>query len=293
MLLIQEKCILGLYVEEDIEKGINYLEEAASVKDIYAVKLLAGYYFGNSDLIERDISKTIFYKKILAELNPNDAANLAEIGICYGMQQDYKNSYEYTNRAYKLDNNNKDANYNLGFLYENGFHVDKNLNKAIVYYEKALEQKYNLAAYALGFIYSNKDYQYHDVNKALDYFTKALNGGINAAIAYICDIYIWDKKEYKKVFEIATSEKYDPEYVAEALGDLYYNGYYVPVDYDKAYSCYTILENISSSIQYKIGRCYFFGHGVEMDKAKGHELIYLSAKANYKPALKFLNEFFK
>ena len=49
----------------------------------------------------------------------------------------------------------------------------------------------------------------------------------------------------------------------------------------------------TSTIYHRLGRCYFFGHGVKEDKAKAKEYMYISMNEKYKPAIDFYNEFFK
>ena len=64
------------------------------------------------------------------------------IGKIYENEKQYKKAFEYYKKAAKKDD--AYAQYSLGFMFEHGQGVEKNINKAKEWYEKAAKQKCSL-----------------------------------------------------------------------------------------------------------------------------------------------------
>lgn len=65
---------------------------------------------------------------------PPDSNFLNSLGFAYEMSENFNLAFKYYLLA--SEKNNAYANLNLAYLYENGLNVDKNIDKASMYYEK-------------------------------------------------------------------------------------------------------------------------------------------------------------
>lgn len=61
-----------------------------------------------------------------------------------GVKQDYEKAYNYYKNA--MSKNVPEAINSIGFMYFNGFYLEKNLKKACEYYEKSATLDYGLGA---------------------------------------------------------------------------------------------------------------------------------------------------
>lgn len=77
--------------------------------------------------------------------------------------------------------NHATAQYNLGWCYENGFGVEPDLDKALVWYHKSALQGQITAQYTLGWCYGNGRGMEVDMAKAVHWYTKAAEQGHTTA----------------------------------------------------------------------------------------------------------------
>ena len=217
------------------------------------------------------------------------------ISFSYSKLKDYENAYKYIKKALAIQPKNGLYNRVIGYYYENGLGTDKDINKAIKHYEIAHEQGNTNSTLDLGLIYRNKKNTVYNIDKAIDYLKQAADKGNNEALGFLADAYIHNKKDYKKAYDLLVGANKDSYSICAAYADLLYNGHYVPRDYDEAFKWYMKSFELgkTNSIYHRLGRCYFFGHGVNQDKAKAKEYIYLSIQEDYEPAKRFYDEFFK
>ncbi|KAL7720439.1 Protein kinase domain-containing protein [Entamoeba marina] len=128
--------------------------------------------FQHKDIcIHEDVSKLI---ETIENTNYPDV--LYELGLCYHnnilVEKDINKAIEYYERAANLNNSN--ALYNLGIIFSNGDGIEKDINKAIDYYERASKLNDSNALNDLGIIYSNGDGVEKDINKAIEYLERAV-----------------------------------------------------------------------------------------------------------------------
>ena len=152
----------GCYpVKKDINKAIKYFEEAASHNYSYAYNNLGRIYEEKNDL-----DKAYEYYELSYKLNNSWAAN--KLGERERFNKNYKEAFNYYNDALNVPINNVYfwAYYNLAkYYYLNGnsyAYIDKDINKAIEYFEKASDFGILDASLELLVIYStmyinNKD----------------------------------------------------------------------------------------------------------------------------------------
>jgi len=132
----------------------------------------------------------------------------------------------------------------LGNLYNYGRGVEQDYKKAIEWFEKAADASDTYAMCNLGYIYCSGHGAAQDYAKAYKYIAKAaFLGNVNAM--------------YK-------------------LGDMYYYGQHVKEDKDAAYFWYCEANEDyeychsyeQASIDYCLGKCFLYGHGVAQDNVK-------------------------
>lgn len=179
----------------DIQKGIDLCIQAATMGDIYAQYDLAIYYDNNSFVVQPpyyDKEKQI--DNFLYDL----VNNLDLKGV---LPQDNQKAFYWfmkaaTNNTFLKDNSPPNTNaeaqrakaqYNVGVYYENGNEgvVDKNLDEAINWYEKAAEHGIIDAQFNLSILLRNRG----DKEKSVYWCSKAaekedVQGQFNLGVAY-------------------------------------------------------------------------------------------------------------
>lgn len=286
----------GYGVKKDVNKALQYYKEAyKNEKDYFTFNYAKLYAEGIEGALEPDYNKAIklFNEYLVKE--PNNYSALYNISFSYRKLKDYENAYKYIKKALAIQPKNGLYNRVIGYYYENGLGTDKDINKAIKHYEIAHEQDDAYATFKLGMIYREKEKNVYDIDKAIDYLKQAADKGDKDALGFLADTYIYYKKEYKKAYDLLVAADKDNYAICASYADLFYNGYYVPRDYDEAFKWYMKSFELAktNSIYHRLGRCYFFGHGVNQDKAKAKEYMYISIQEDYESAIDFYNEFFK
>ncbi|MGB7768149.1 MAG: tetratricopeptide repeat protein [Verrucomicrobiia bacterium] len=153
---------------------------------------------------------------------------------------------EYKAKAEKGD---AEAQFNLGFCYDDGRGVAKNAKEAVKWYRKAAEQNYAPAQFNLGYCYANGQ-------------------GIRK-----------DKEEAVKWFRLAAEQNYAP--AQSNLGYCYDNGRGVEKDAEEATKWYRkAAEQGHPEAQLNLGYCYANGQGVEKDIVEAYAWFSIAAKAD-------------
>lgn len=139
------------------------------------------------------------------------------------------------------------AQYGLGILYQRGWGVERDINHAMEWFEKAAAQDYTRSLYRLGQLYRTGREIPRDYAKALDFYQRA------------------------------AELEYDP--AMYALGRAYRNGRMVPKNLQTAFEWYEkAAAGEYSSGLYGLARAYERGEGTEKDLAKAI-ILYLHASA--------------
>ena len=99
--------------------------------------------------------------------------------LCYengfGVQRDSTKALIWANRA--IDSEEYDAYLILGRMYAKGETVAQNKSEALYYYEKGSEKGVNSCTNALGLGYEKGTFVEKDIYKAIEYFTLAASNG--------------------------------------------------------------------------------------------------------------------
>jgi TPR repeat protein len=153
---------------------------------------------------------------------------------------------EYETKAERGD---AEAQFNLGFCYDDGRGVKKDYAEAVKWYRKAAEQNYAPAEFNLGYCYANGQ-------------------GVRK-----------DKEEAVKWFRRAAEQNYAP--AQSNLGYCYDNGRGVEKDAEEAVKWYLkAAEQGHAEAQLNLGCCYANGQGVEQDRVEAYAWFSIAAKAD-------------
>ena len=191
-----------------------------------------------------------------------------ELGKAYhygaGVQRDGKRAVqEYTHAADECDH--CDAMLTLGWLYDNGKLVTEDYQLAKFYYERVIEQDYNLLVSFLPHDCDTKNY--HDT---------VTTATVNLGFLYVDGNGVEKSYEMaKELFELAITYSGDPHGQANReLGNLHYNGWGTCVDIEKAIKCWKHGSKKGDCESLRaLGFMYMGGEGgLEISKIKAKEL---------------------
>lgn len=185
----------------------------------------------------------------------------------------------------------------LGLVYYNGYRVDKDVQKAILYYRQASKLNNKYALNSLGEMYFNGIDIDKDYIKAKKYFEKAADLGnsnslINLGILYhhgngVDQDYSKSIKYFERASELGNSM------ALNYLGYVYYYGEGTKKDYIKAKECFEkAIELGCSDALNNMGNMYYDGNGVDLNKQKAVEYYEKAAKLGNSSALNTLGNLY-
>jgi TPR repeat protein len=149
----------------------------------------------------------------------------------------------------KAEQGDAEAQFSLGFCYDDGRGVAKNYAEAVKWYRKAAEQNFAPAQFNLGYCYANGQGVKKDEVEAVKWFTKA------------------------------AEQNYAP--AQSNLGYCYDNGHGVAQDYVEAVKWYRkAAMQGHTEAQFNLGFCYGSGQGVGKDKVEAYAWFSMAAKAD-------------
>jgi len=149
----------------------------------------------------------------------------------------------------KAEQGDAEAQFNLGFCYDDGRGVAKNYAEAVKWYRKAAGQNFAPAQFNLGYCYANGQGVAKNYDKAVKWFRKA------------------------------AEQNYAP--AQSNLGYCYDNGRGVAKDYVEAVTWYRkAAESGHTEAQLNLGCCYANGQGVVKDKVEAYAWFSMAAKAD-------------
>ena len=169
-----------------------------------------------------------------------------------------KEKVYYLQKATELGN--AEAQCNLGYYYEKGVGLDKDIDKAIELYSLSANQGNSDAQLVLALYYENGDSVPKNIDKAIELYSLSANQG-NSYAQYL-------------------------------LAHYYKNGDSVPKNIDKAIELFTLSANQGNSdAQLVLAFHYETGNGVPKDIDKAIELFTLSANQGNSDAQKQLQKY--
>jgi TPR repeat protein len=149
----------------------------------------------------------------------------------------------------KAEEGDAEAQFNLGYCYDDGRGAEKDYAEAVKWYRKAAAQNFAPAQFNLGYCYANGQ-------------------GVRK-----------DKVEAVKWYRKAAEQNYTP--ALSNLGWCYDNGCGVAKDYVEAVKWYRkAAEQGHAEAQFNLGCCYANGQGVVRDKVEAYVWFCVAAKAD-------------
>lgn len=144
--------LTGLIVEMDIEKGIDLISQSADHQFPAALLYLGKLYLFGYYNQPKDTTAALKYLKNAARLSDNPEANtLLGIFELNNKKPDFAQAYKYFYSA-ALANNGK-AQYYIGLMYKNGFHVKQDFKEAAHWFKLSARQRDAQALYSLGYLF--------------------------------------------------------------------------------------------------------------------------------------------
>ncbi len=203
-----------------------------------------------------------------SSVNENDPVYQYNKGKEYWNKKLYKEAVEWYTKS--ANQGNADAQINLGYMYENGYGVDKSYDKAVELYEKSAIQGNSYAQNNLGYMYENGYGVDKSYDKAVELYKKSAIQGNSYAqnnLGYMYENGYGVSKNYDKALELYNKAAKDGNATAqENLGIL--QNKLGEIDFEKksygtAFEWYKkAAEQGNAKAQNNLGHMYLDGHGV-------------------------------
>ena len=210
---------------------------------------------GSVDIIERNDKKVSEYRELLKNNN-------------------YEGAYKKIQLLKEDDGLSDYAKNEIGYFFENGLYVEKNIDTALMYYGDAGNNNYTPAIYNVGRIKMESG-QYSEalsILKSIETkkYPPALNLiGIIYNYGYGVEVDI--DKSLKYYTEAANFNNPDAQF---NIGQLYFKGDVVGKNYGEALKWYNVSSNNGYSLaKLQLGTMYSKGYGVDLDLNKAVNII--------------------
>jgi len=171
----------------------------------------------------------------------------------------------------KAENNDPVAQNLVGVVFENGyFNQEKDVKKAIYWYNKAIDNNNGLAENNMGSLYAHGNGVKQDYKKAYEYYESAMKKNIPESINSIGFMYFngfYFRQDYKKACEYYKKSADLGYYPAQSnLANCYSNGWNGPVNQDKFFE-YSLKAAQQGSIPSQFNVAAAFQRGIGVDKS--------------------------
>lgn len=227
----------------------------------------------------------------IAQKLTNDGAEELRLGNEAHKIKDYKTAYDFFLKS--AEKGNMSGIANLGLMHEFGQHVEKDLNKAIDYYSKAVEMGSKFAMHRKAFVMAN-NFKYRNDKESFDLFMKAQDVNIEAQswLGYLYEQgrgvdFSYEKamEWYKKAADAGNdySKKKLESLPKEIASGIAYNTAAFNTKGLKSIKLYELAYAKGNSFApYKIGQIYLKGEGeVAIDTIKGIEWTKKASEMDY------------
>lgn len=182
-----------------------------------------------------------------------------------------------------------EAAFQVGIAYMTGqLNQPKNLELAIPYLNHAAEKQHESARMVLEKLALEGKQTDPNFEKSIEYYRKEAKKGsheaqLNLAKALMqFSIPQYDKAAFYWATQSASRGNEEAKYL---LGQFYYEGIGIPVNYDKAFEIFNDMALSGHSLsQYRLGKMYCEGHGIEQDDYLGKKWIMSAAEQGVEEA---------
>lgn len=266
------------------QEGIEMLRRAAAANLAYAWEVWGSIYQEGDGVVKNEAEAVACWERAF-ELGRHSAAGF--LVFFYESKQDLQNMYLWSRKA--ADTGCSKGFILLGICYWLGRGVEKDIEKAEEYFEKAAELGDPYGLLGLG----EQAQITGDFDAAVSYFRRAADrGNTNALIALgrCCELGRGVQKDSARAFEyyLKAAEAGD-ELALVLVGKAYLNGTDVEQNYEKALEYLQKAKELgSTSAQVLLGSLYLFGNGVEKDVAEALKLFQKSAELGDYDAMYYL-----
>ncbi len=288
-----EPDLLGeWYVISSLVTGGLPLEELTTAAWRYAPEKMGSFMQRlYQDFQDHPIAKKMLDSINLDQLDMNALSKVAS-ALLVRLYEDRLVFPEKVMQALHIqaENGNYHSIRNLGFCYENGTGVEKDVHKALVYYQQAAELGNTFAMFNLGLFYKKGTGVEKDIHKAIDYYRKAAESGHAGAMRKLGFCYekgIGVEKDIHKAIDYYRKAADAGDTTAiNNLGFCYEKGIGVEKDLHKAIDYYQKAAELGNELaMFNLGICYKKGTGVEKDLHKAIDYYQKAAELGNERAM--------
>lgn len=179
------------------------------------------------------------------------------------------------------------SQYKLGLLYYNGSDIQKDLEQAELWMNKAAGGGSSDAQLFLGYSFEFGDFGKTDSEQAFFWYKTAAESKNVEAMVCVGNCYMTGtgtQIDTKKAVEAFQNAALHNNPIAQAhMGDFFYFGQYgMPQNYQTAFEWYEkSASQGDAEAQFKLGCCYQEGLGTEKNEEKAVEFYFLSAQQGF------------
>ena len=188
----------GFGVTQNDKEAMQWYRKGADLGNSNSI-LNIGYLYKNGNGVEVNMIEAAKWFGIACEKNNSDAcywlADLYHNNNNPGIVQNFSEAMKYYLKAGK----NSPAYTQIGWMYENGQAVAIDINTAIYWYKKAIDNGNTWALYRLGKVY--KGYNFKNLcaeQEAVRYLTAAADKGHAEAMDLLVEIYAYGDRSVKR-----------------------------------------------------------------------------------------------
>ena len=161
-----------------------------------------------------------------------------------------------------INNNNYKAMYLLGDKYYSGYKIEQDYDLAMFYFRMAARYNYGRAEFNIGKMYESGLGVIKSYEKAIEWYKLASTHGEVKALESMGDVYL-AKEEFIKAFKL----------------------------YNMAYENYED-KNDAVLVMLRMGYIYFYGLGIDKNRAKALEWLEMAKKTGNKSVITFIGKEF-
>lgn len=232
--------------------------------------------------------QAIVFLNYQSESHPENIFSLGRLyDYGWGVKQDYQKAAELYLEA--AEKGHPRAMYNIGNMYYQGDGVAQNYTKAKYWYEKGAEKGDDAALQGMGLLYHYGRGVSKDLNKAADWYIKAADKGNEIAIRNMSSL------DSEKVFNwFKKNESKGNIDIYHYLANMYQNGRGTAKNATTAHQYYQKAANLGSShAQFMVGYNYDEGYGgVQINWKEAVKWYQKAASQNNYAAAGALGEFY-
>lgn len=276
----------GNGVDVDLDKAIDLWMKASELGYAPAQTNLALCYL-NGKGVARDVEMAISYFKKSSSQGEPMAQNA--LGSYYYdgqfVEQDYKIAYDYFFKS--AMQGYPLAQYNLANCFLSGRGTDRDVIQALNFYNLSANNGVEDAQIRLAILYSQGKVVEQNIELS-KYWLDKCSGTENLIQMGMLSSAYYDVKDYDNAFKYSSKSSEMGSLVGLGiLGKCYYYGNGVEQSYEKAVECFEETLSLGGGLgwpEFLLGICYYCGYGVTNDLKKAFDYFMQSVSLNVEEA---------